>query len=78
MTDAFLLDAYQAFLEKPTPDNYQRVRRRTLAMPGFDRQSLAWLDLSQLCDEGRFDEMLRRSDEMWAARGDLIHASICW
>jgi hypothetical protein len=67
MTDAFLLDAYQAFLENPTPENYRRARRITLAMPGFDRHSLAWVELSQLCDEGRFDEVLRRSDDMWTA-----------
>jgi hypothetical protein len=67
MTDAFLLDAYQAFLESPTPENYRRVRRITVALPGFDRQSLAWLELSRLCDEARHEEVLRRADEMWTA-----------
>ena len=65
MTHAFLIDAYQAFLENPSPDNYRRARRMTMATPGFDRQSLAWLDLSRWCDEGRFAEVLRRSDGMW-------------
>ena len=67
MTDAFLIDAYQAFLENPTPEKYRRARRMTMAMPGFHRQSLAWLELSRLCDEGRWAEVLRRSDDMWVS-----------
>jgi len=66
MNDAFLLDAYQAFLEEPTLDNYRRVRRMTLTEPGFDRQSLEWIELSRLCDEDRFEEVRKRADEMWS------------
>lgn len=65
MTDAFLLDAYQAFLEKPTADNYRRVRRMVTAEPGFDRQSVAWMELAALCEEGRFDQLRERAWEMW-------------
>jgi hypothetical protein len=65
MTDAFLIDAYQAFLEEPTADNYRRARWMTLAEPGFDRQSLEWIELSRLCDEGRFEEVCQRSCDLW-------------
>jgi Domain of unknown function (DUF4919) len=65
MTDAFLLDAYQAFLEEPTADNYRRARRVTLAEPGFDRQSLEWVELSRLCDEGLYEEVFERSCDLW-------------
>lgn len=65
MTGAFLTDAFQAFLEEPSRGNYRLVRRLTLAASDFDRHSLDLAELSTLCDEGRFEQVYQRSQDMW-------------
>lgn len=67
MTDAFLSDAYEAFLEEPTADNYRRVRRIVLAQSRGVRDPLGLVAISELCEEGRFVEAREQLQRTWSS-----------
>ena len=65
MSDAISTGAFERFLARPTGQNYRRARRLAMADSRLDPHSLKWAELSGLCENRRFRQVLQEAQQLW-------------